>query len=81
MYVGTGGDVRKHDFAERQSESIAHGINEDIRNKEREGVVSNNKRPQTLAEESKVRPLRAFNIVSGRKVEEEDAGRIQIYIK
>ncbi len=44
MDVGAGGDGGKYDFGEGKGKGVAHCIDENVRNKHREGVISETER-------------------------------------
>jgi len=70
MDVGAGREVGKEVGGECNSKSVAHGVDEDVRDEEGEGFVGEEDAAYGLAEEGEVRPGRGKDVMSLGQVDE-----------
>ena len=81
MHVRSGRNGSEEELRKSESESIAHGIYENVRHKEGEGVISENERTEGLSEESEMGICGAEDIVTSLKIEEDDCWRVKMDVE
>ena len=81
MDVGACWNSSEEVLRKSESESIAHGIYENVRHEEGEGIVSEYKRTKRLAEESEMRIGRAKNVVTRLEIKEDDCRRVKMDVE
>lgn len=68
MYVGACWDTSEEELGQSECEGVAHGIYENVRHKEGEGIVSEYERTKRLTEECEMGVGGAKNVVTGLKI-------------
>lgn len=78
--VGACGDIEE-ELCEGEGEGVAHGVDEDVRDEEGEGVPGENEGAEGLPDECEVGPCRGSDPVAGGEEEEEDAGGVEVDVE
>ena len=81
MDVGASRNGREEPLAGGQSESVAHGVDEDVGREKGKSVPGYEDRGKRLAEQSEVRPFAGQDIFAGTEIEEADAGGVEMDVE
>ena len=76
VYVGCCWYAWEEEFTQCQCEGVAHCVDEDVRNDNRERVVGHYQRAETLTEEGEMRPGTAENPRASLQVDKDYRGRM-----
>lgn len=78
--ICAGWDIEE-ELCEGESERVAHGINEDVRDEEAEGVPGEDQGAKGLADEGETGPCGSGDPVAGGEKEEADAGGVEVDVE